>query len=68
MQLIKSERPMDQCIQDSSASMSSHCHVKQEGEQQRADGFPQLQQISHSLATDLYNVSNHGAPYRLFSG
>ncbi|KAM9353661.1 CREB-regulated transcription coactivator 2 [Symphorus nematophorus] len=52
-QLIKNERAMDQCVQSSS---SSQCHVKQETEQQqRADGLPQLQQISHNLATDLYN-------------
>ncbi|XP_076592798.1 CREB-regulated transcription coactivator 2 isoform X3 [Chaetodon auriga] len=51
-QLIKNERPMDQCVQSSS---SSQCHVKQEAELQRADGLPQLQQISHNLATDLYN-------------
>ena len=50
-QLIKNERPMDQCVQ---SSTSSQCHVKQEAEQQ----LPQLQQISHNLATDLYNVSN----------
>nr|XP_046256885.1 CREB-regulated transcription coactivator 2 isoform X2 [Scatophagus argus] len=48
-QLIKNERAMDQCVQ------SSQCHVKQESEQQRVEGLPQLQQISHSLATDLYN-------------
>ncbi|XP_041648973.1 CREB-regulated transcription coactivator 2 isoform X4 [Cheilinus undulatus] len=55
-QLIKNERPMDQCVQSLS---SSQCHVKQEAEQQaeqqRAGGLPQLQQISHNLATDLYN-------------
>ncbi|XP_031735494.1 CREB-regulated transcription coactivator 2-like isoform X2 [Anarrhichthys ocellatus] len=53
-QLIKNERPTDQCVQS-----SSQCHVKQETEQQaeqhQADGLPQLQQISHNLATDLYN-------------
>ncbi|XP_078027431.1 CREB-regulated transcription coactivator 2 isoform X3 [Epinephelus lanceolatus] len=53
-QLIKNERPMDHCVQS-----SSQCHVKQEAEQQaeqqRAGGLPQLQQISHNLATDLYN-------------
>ncbi|XP_068567676.1 CREB-regulated transcription coactivator 2 isoform X2 [Cebidichthys violaceus] len=53
-QLVKNERPTDQCVQS-----SSQCHVKQETEQQaeqhRADGLPQLQQISHNLATDLYN-------------
>lgn len=54
-QLIKSERAMDQCVQ---SSLSSQCHLKQEAEQQRADGFPQLQQISNNLATDLYNVSD----------
>lgn len=54
-QLIKSERPMDHCVQSSS---SSQCHIKQEAERHRADGFPQLQQISHNLATDLYNVSD----------
>lgn len=53
-QLIKSERPADQCVQTSS---SSQCHVKQEVESQRGDNFPQLQQISHNLASDLYNVS-----------
>lgn len=52
-QLIKSERPVDQCVQTS----SSQCHVKQEVELQRGDNFPQLQQISHNLASDLYNVS-----------
>ncbi|XP_041798824.1 CREB-regulated transcription coactivator 2 isoform X2 [Chelmon rostratus] len=51
-QLIKNERAMDQCVQSSSSSQG---HVKQETEQQRADGLPQLQQISHNLATDLYN-------------
>ncbi|KAG8010918.1 CREB-regulated transcription coactivator 2 [Nibea albiflora] len=45
---------MDQCGLQSSSS-SSQCHVKQEVELQRADGLPQLQQISHNLATDLYN-------------
>lgn len=53
-QLIKSERPADQCVQTSS---SLQCHVKQEVESQRGDNFPQLQQISHNLASDLYNVS-----------
>ncbi|XP_063736120.1 CREB-regulated transcription coactivator 2 isoform X2 [Eleginops maclovinus] len=48
-QLIKNERPMDQCVQG-----SSQCLVKQEAEQ-RAGGPPHLQQISHCLATDLYN-------------
>ncbi|XP_034092823.1 CREB-regulated transcription coactivator 2-like isoform X1 [Gymnodraco acuticeps] len=48
-QLIKNERPMDPCLQ------VSQRHVKQEVEQQRAGGPPHLQQISHSLATDLYN-------------
>lgn len=52
-QLIKSERLADQCVQTS----SSQCHVKQEVESQRGDNFPQLQQISHNLASDLYNVS-----------
>lgn len=52
-QLIKSERPADQCVQTS----SSQCHVKQEVESQRGDNFPQLQQISHNLASDIYNVS-----------
>lgn len=47
-QLIKNERAMDQCGVQSS---SSQCHVKQ-------DGLPQLQQISHNLATDLYSVSH----------
>ncbi|CAJ1061351.1 CREB-regulated transcription coactivator 2 isoform X2 [Xyrichtys novacula] len=55
-QLIKNERAMDPCIQSLS---SSQCHVKQEAEQQaeqqRAGGLPQLQQISHNLATDFYN-------------
>ncbi|XP_074539458.1 CREB-regulated transcription coactivator 2 isoform X4 [Halichoeres trimaculatus] len=55
-QLIKNERAMDQCVQSLS---SSPCHVKQEAEQQleqqRPGGLPQLQQISHNLATDLYN-------------
>uniref|UniRef100_UPI0037E7F4D3 CREB-regulated transcription coactivator 2 isoform X3 n=1 Tax=Semicossyphus pulcher TaxID=241346 RepID=UPI0037E7F4D3 len=55
-QLIKNERAMDQCVQNLS---SSQCHVKQEAEQlaeqHRAGGLPQLQQISHNLATDLYN-------------
>ncbi|XP_034408906.1 CREB-regulated transcription coactivator 2 isoform X2 [Cyclopterus lumpus] len=53
-QLMKNERPTDQCVQS-----SSRCHLKQETEQQveqhRAGGLPQLQQISHNLATDLYN-------------
>ncbi|KAM9851678.1 CREB-regulated transcription coactivator 2 [Aulostomus maculatus] len=52
--LIKNESVMDPCIQ---SSASSHCHVKQESEQQteqqRGGGLPQLQQISHNLATDL---------------
>ncbi|AWP15854.1 putative CREB-regulated transcription coactivator 2-like [Scophthalmus maximus] len=39
------------CVQSS----SSQRHVKQEAEQQRGGGLPQLQHISHSLATDLYN-------------
>lgn len=49
--VIKSEGSMDQCVQSS----SSQRHVKQEAEQQRGGGLPQLQHISHSLATDLYN-------------
>lgn len=49
-QLIKNERPMDPCVQS-----SAQCHVKQETEQHRAGGLPQLQQISHNLASDLYN-------------
>uniref|UniRef100_A0A3P8TW36 CREB regulated transcription coactivator 2 n=1 Tax=Amphiprion percula TaxID=161767 RepID=A0A3P8TW36_AMPPE len=48
--IIKSESALDQCIQTSSL-----CQVKQEAEQQRAGGLPQHQQISHNLATDLYN-------------
>ncbi|XP_035529123.1 CREB-regulated transcription coactivator 2-like [Morone saxatilis] len=51
-QLIKNERAMDQCVQSSS---SSQCHVKQETEQQRAGSLPQLQQISHNLASEFYN-------------
>lgn len=55
-QLVKCERTMDQCIQSSQAFQ---CPVKQEAEQQqRVDCFPHLQQISHNLATDLYNVSD----------
>ncbi|XP_039974780.1 CREB-regulated transcription coactivator 2 isoform X1 [Xiphias gladius] len=54
--LIKNESALDQCIQSSS---SSQCQVKQEAEQQaeqqRVGGLPQLQQISHNLATDLYS-------------
>lgn len=57
-QLIKHERLTDQCVQS-----PSQCHIKQETEQQtaqnRAGGLQQLQQISHNLATDLYNVSDH---------
>ncbi|KAM7421637.1 hypothetical protein PAMA_015678 [Pampus argenteus] len=49
-QLVKSESALEQCVQSSS---SSQRHVKQEAEQQRAGGLPQLQQISHNLATDL---------------
>uniref|UniRef100_A0AAQ4RT82 CREB regulated transcription coactivator 2 n=1 Tax=Gasterosteus aculeatus aculeatus TaxID=481459 RepID=A0AAQ4RT82_GASAC len=53
-QLIKHERLTDQCVQS-----PSQCHIKQETEQQtaqnRAGGLQQLQQISHNLATDLYN-------------
>ncbi|XP_069392948.1 CREB-regulated transcription coactivator 2 isoform X2 [Paralichthys olivaceus] len=52
--LIKSESALNQCIQS-----SLQCQVKQEPEQQaeqhRVCGLPQLQQISQSLATDLYN-------------
>lgn len=55
---------MEQCVQSSS---SSQCPVKQEAEPQRADGFPQLQQISHHLATDLYNVSDRRAATRTHS-
>ncbi|XP_022617729.1 CREB-regulated transcription coactivator 2-like isoform X2 [Seriola dumerili] len=54
--LIKNESALDQCVQSSS---SSQCHVKHEAEQQveqhRVGGLPQLQQISHNPATDLYN-------------
>nr|XP_020473025.1 CREB-regulated transcription coactivator 2-like isoform X2 [Monopterus albus] len=50
--LIKNESALDPCNQSSS---SSECQVKQEAEQQRAGGLPQLQQISHNLAADLYN-------------
>ncbi|XP_029360403.1 CREB-regulated transcription coactivator 2 isoform X2 [Echeneis naucrates] len=55
--LLKSESTLDQCVQSSS---SSQCQVKQEAEQQAEQqraggGFPQLQQISHNLTTDLYN-------------
>ncbi|XP_053287973.1 CREB-regulated transcription coactivator 2 isoform X2 [Pleuronectes platessa] len=58
--LIKSESALNQCIQSiQSIQSSSQCHVKQEPEQQaeqsRGCGLPQLQQISQSLATDLYN-------------
>ncbi|XP_035862169.1 CREB-regulated transcription coactivator 2-like isoform X2 [Sander lucioperca] len=54
-QQIKNERLMDQCVQS-----SSQHHAKQEAEQQTEQhraggGLPQLQQISHNLATDLYN-------------
>ncbi|XP_032374843.1 alpha-protein kinase 1 isoform X2 [Etheostoma spectabile] len=53
-QQMKNERPMDQSVQS-----SSQHHAKQEAEQQteqhRAGGLHQLQQISHNLATDLYN-------------
>ncbi|XP_040899596.1 CREB-regulated transcription coactivator 2 isoform X2 [Toxotes jaculatrix] len=52
---IKNERALDQCTQSSS---SSQCQVKQEADQQAEQqrvGLPQLQQISHNLATDLYN-------------
>ncbi|XP_030013686.1 CREB-regulated transcription coactivator 2 isoform X2 [Sphaeramia orbicularis] len=57
--LIKSEGSLDQCGQSpsSSSSSSSQCQVKQEveqqAEQQRVRTLPQLQQISHNLATDL---------------
>ncbi|XP_068179371.1 CREB-regulated transcription coactivator 2-like isoform X2 [Antennarius striatus] len=49
--LIKNERTMDRCLQ---SPPSSQGHIKQETEQQTADGPPQLQPISHSLASDLY--------------
>ncbi|KAM8870949.1 CREB-regulated transcription coactivator 2 isoform 3-T3 [Spinachia spinachia] len=53
-QLIKHERLPDQCVQS-----PSQCHIKQENEQStahnRAGGLQQLQQISHNLASDLYN-------------
>ncbi|XP_037308739.2 CREB-regulated transcription coactivator 2 isoform X2 [Pungitius pungitius] len=53
-QLVKHERLTDQCVQS-----PSQCHIKQEPEQHtaqnRAGGLQQLQQISHNLATDLYN-------------
>ncbi|XP_068613278.1 CREB-regulated transcription coactivator 2, partial [Brachionichthys hirsutus] len=49
---IKSERTTDRFLQ---SSAPSQCRVKQELEQQLADGLPQLQQISHELASDLYN-------------
>ena len=52
---IKNEGALDQCIQSSS---SSQCQVKREAELQRVGGLPQLQQISHNLATDLYSVSH----------
>ncbi|XP_028280861.1 CREB-regulated transcription coactivator 2 isoform X2 [Parambassis ranga] len=51
---IKTETPLDQCVQTSSV-----CQVKQEAEQQaeqqRAGGLPQHQHISQNLATDFYN-------------
>lgn len=67
--LIKNEGGMDQCVQSSSSSL---CQMKNEAElqaeQQRGGGgggggLPQLQQISHNLATDLglYNVSGRSS-------
>ncbi|XP_026172457.1 CREB-regulated transcription coactivator 2 isoform X2 [Mastacembelus armatus] len=54
--LIKNEGALNPCIQSSS---SSQCQVKHEAEHQveqnSVGGLPQLQQISHNFATDLYN-------------
>uniref|UniRef100_A0AAV2MFS6 Uncharacterized protein n=1 Tax=Knipowitschia caucasica TaxID=637954 RepID=A0AAV2MFS6_KNICA len=49
--LIKSEMCLDQC----GSSTSCPNQLKQEAESDQRRTLPQLQQISHNLATDLYN-------------